>query len=290
MPTQRIFTRNAAYQKFEVLKTNRNKRYRYGQFLVEGVRCVNGAASNGWEIVSLLYPGGRELTQWARNVLHSTRTELNYELTDELMDELSEKDESSELLAIVRMKDGAEPPLSDNPLLALSDRPANRGNLGTLFRSCDGFGADGLLITGHAADVYDPEVVHSSMGSFFKVPFLRLSGNAEIDAYLSSLRSRFPRIKIVGTTSHDKTPLERVDLTGPVLFLIGNESDGLNQHFTELCDVLATIPMSANSGASSFNVSCAASVMLYEATRQRRPLSVAAATSPPRGREEGTAR
>jgi len=58
-------------------------------------------------------------------------------------------------------------------------------------------------------------------------------------------------------------------MTTPVLFLIGNETDGLNQHYCEISDVMATIPMSEQSLSSSFNVSCAATVLFYEVIRQR---------------------
>ena len=77
------------------------------------------------------------------------------------------------------------------------------------------------------------------MGSFFHVPFFRLAD------------------------------LQDIDMTTPVLFIIGNETDGLNQHYVNICDIMATIPMSDNSSASSLNVSCAATVMFYEANRQR---------------------
>src|SRR5699024_6493863 len=69
MKTERVYTRSATYQKFEVLKTNRNKRYKYGEFFVEGVRNINNAVENGWEIVSFLYDGDRKLSDWARDKL-----------------------------------------------------------------------------------------------------------------------------------------------------------------------------------------------------------------------------
>ena len=99
-------------------------------------------------------------------------TEKNYQLTSELMGELSGKTDTSELMAVVRMRpdDLSLLPLSENPCLVLFDRASNRGNLGTILRSCDALGADGLILTGHAVDLYDPEVIVSSMGSFFEAP------------------------------------------------------------------------------------------------------------------------
>lgn len=271
MEIQRIYSKNAVYQKFEVLKSNRNKRYKYQNFFVEGVRNINEAIKNHWQIQSFLYSFEKPLSSWAGNVLERFKTEINYELTAELMQDLSSKEDTSELLAVVKMREGKTDCIrySENPVLALFDRPSNKGNLGTMLRSCDALGVEGLVITGHSVDVYDPEVISSSMGSFFNVPFLQLSENQDIGLYIAKLREKFPGLKIVGTTSHKQTKLYEVDLRSPVLFLIGNETNGLNQYLRTHCDCLATIPMSGQSSASSFNVSCAATVMFYEAVRQR---------------------
>ena len=167
--TERVYTRSATYQKFEVLKTNRNKRYKYGEFFVEGVRNINNAVENGWEIVSFLYDGDRKLSDWARDKLAAVRTQVNYALRGDLLAALSGKADTSELLAVVKMRDDdfSRIPLSENPLIALFDRPSNHGNLGTILRSCDALGVEGLILTGHGVDLYDPDVVSSTMGSFF---------------------------------------------------------------------------------------------------------------------------
>ena len=271
MQTRIIRSRNAEYQRFQVLKTNRNKRYRYGEFFVEGVRNLNAAVRFGWHISSLLYPSHRPLSGWARELLDSQPTDVNYELSPELMDELSGKDDGSELMAVVRMRPDNFDQLAckEPPLLALFDRPSNRGNLGTILRSCDALGVDGLILTGHGVDPYDPEVVVSTMGSFFKVPVIRVPENDAVMRFMAQMRQRYPDFQAVGTTAHQQKPLRDVDLTRPTLLMIGNETDGLCRAFKECCDVLATIPMNPSSYASSFNVGCAATVLFYEAARQR---------------------
>ena len=277
MDIRKIYSRNAAFQKFGVLRTNRNKRYKYGEFLVEGVRNINEAAGSGWEFTSLIYDGEKSLSGWAREILGTVKTRVNYELTGELMEEISGKQDTSELLAIVRMRrdDPARLVLSPVPLLMLFDRPSNRGNLGTVIRSCDSLGADGLLLTGHGVDLYDPEVVGASMGSFFRLPSVRMTDNDALFQYIDGLRAKYPGFQVVGTTAHREKRITQVDFTRPTLLLIGNETEGLSRAFKEKSDVLATIPMSGRSCASSFNVGCAATVFLYEAVRQRmRALSV----------------
>ena len=269
MNAKRIYSSNADYQRFEVLKSNRNKRHRQGAFLVEGVKSINEALRGDWRVQSFLYSFERPLSGWARCLLEGIPTEVNYELTQPLMEALSGKTDTSELLAIVYMKDETPFAPAQNPVFVLFDRPSNKGNLGTLLRSCDALGVTGLALTGHGVDIYDPEVVRSSMGSFFRVPFRRLASNEEIEAFLAGLKNEYPSLQIIGTTAHRKRPISELNLTGPVLFLLGNETEGLNRWISEQCDTLATIPMRPDAAATSFNVSCAATVLLYEVARQR---------------------
>lgn len=270
MQETKIYSRNSTFQKFQVLKTNRNKRYRYHEFLVEGVRSLNEAVKNNWEIHSFLYDRAN-LSDWAKDMIRSTHTEMNYCLTGELMRELSGKEDTSELMAVIGMREDSleSVKLSERPFVVLFDRPSNKGNLGTMIRSCDALGADMLILTGHAVDLYDPEVVVAAMGSFFNMPVIRMEDNRELFGYLEKLKRRFPDFTVLGTTAHNEKPIWEVDLTAPLLLMAGNETMGLNRAFKEYCDVLCTIPMSETSYASSFNVSCAASIMMYEVTRQR---------------------
>lgn len=272
MKTEKIFTKNATYQKFEVLKTNRNKRYKYNEFFVEGVRNINEAIKNNWHISSFLFTKEKKLSNWAIDLLGNAKTDVNYELTLNLMEELSNKEDTSELLAIVRMREDSftQFHFSDNPIIALFDRPSNRGNLGTIIRSCDALGVEGLIITGHAVDLYDPEVIVSSMGSFFNFPVIRVTEQSQLFNFLADMKLKYPQFQSIGTTAHKQFPIDQLDLSKPTLFMIGNETDGLNKMYTDRCDILTTIPMANSSSASSFNVGCAATVMFYEATRQRR--------------------
>ena len=204
MKTQRVIKRDATYQKFEVLKSNRNKRHRYGEFFVEGVRNINHLISEGWTVNSFLYSGEAKLSDWARDILKAVPTKVNYELTDELMAELSGKTDASELMAIVQMRpnDPAQIRPGKNPLLVLFDRPSNRGNLGTIIRSIDAFGLDGLVVTGHSVDLYDPETIVASMGSFFKVPSVRIEDNQSIREWIQGLKAKHPGFQVVGTSAH----------------------------------------------------------------------------------------
>lgn len=267
----RVFTKNDVYQTLETLKTNRNKRYRQNCFLVEGVRSLKEARQNGWKFVSLIYDRDH-LSSWAQEMIREVKTEVNYVFTPQLMQCLSGKEDTSELMAVIGMREDTPEKLSfrQDPFIVLFDRPSNKGNLGTMIRSCDALGADALVLTGHAVDLYDPDVVVSAMGSFFNLPVIRLEDNEKLYAWVEELRSRYPSFRVVGTTAHKEYPIDKAELSGPLMLMIGNETMGLNKAFKEYCDTLVTIPMAESSYASSFNVSCAASIMMYEVTRQRR--------------------
>lgn len=271
MSTEKVFTKNSTYQKFEVLKNNRNKRYKYQEFLVQGVRNINEAIKNNWNIKAFLYAYEHSLSDWAKGVIKNTSTEIKYELSPELLKEISGKEDTSELMAIVGMRSDDLDALkfTKNPVIALFDRPSNKGNLGTIIRSCDALGVECLIITGHAVDLYDPDVVVSSMGSFFNTQVIRVPENQKILDYIAKMKKQYPTFQAIGTTAHKEHSLYDLNLTRPTLFMIGNETDGLCNIFKDCCDTLATIPMAESSYATSFNVGCAATVMFYEASRQR---------------------
>lgn len=189
MQEAKVFTKNNIFQKFEVLKTNRNKRYRYHEFFVEGVRSLNEAVRNNWKIKSFVYDKNN-LSDWAKDMINKVNTDMNYCLTPELMKELSGKEDTSELMAVIEMREDEleQVTLSEKPFIVLFDRPSNRGNLGTMIRSCDALGVDMLIITGHAVDLYDTDVVVSAMGSFFKLPVIRISDNKALFEYIDKLK------------------------------------------------------------------------------------------------------
>ena len=270
MQEAKVFTKNNIFQKFEVLKTNRNKRYRYHEFFVEGVRSLNEAVRNNWKIKSFVYDKNN-LSDWAKDMINKVNTDMNYCLTPELMKELSGKEDTSELMAVIEMREDEleQVTLSEKPFIVLFDRPSNRGNLGTMIRSCDALGVDMLIITGHAVDLYDTDVVVSAMGSFFKLPVIRISDNKALFEYIDKLKKRYTDFTTIGTTAHNEDPVYSINLTSPLMLMMGNETMGLNIALKEYCDLLCTIPMSENSYATSFNVSCAASILMYEITRQR---------------------
>ncbi|MGC4893023.1 TrmH family RNA methyltransferase [Micromonospora sp. DT31] len=268
--TLKITTRNASFQQWQALLTNRNKRQRSGEFLVQGVRPITVALDQGWEIRALLHPDRQVLSRWCRDLLDRAAT-TRVALAPELMRELGGKDEESpELLAVVAQPedDLDRIPVGPTMLVMVFDRPKTPGNIGTLIRSADAFGASGVVITGHAADPYDPKAVRASTGSLFAVPVVRAPSHREVLDWLTSVRARgLPHVQIVGTDEQGDVEVAEHDLTGPTLLLVGNETQGLSAGWQETADRMVRIPIVG--AASSLNAAAAATVVLYEASRQR---------------------
>jgi len=265
----RVTTRNATFQQWESLLTNRTKRHRAGEFLVHGVRPISQAVSQGWTISALLHDGRPNPSAWAKDLLASVPAQ-RFTVAPELMTELGEKSEGvPELLAVARMRadDFSRIPAVPTLLAVVFDRPASPGNVGTLARSIDAFGGSGLVVTGHAADPYDPRCIRASTGSFFSVPVLRAASPREVLAWLAELRSAGLPVTVLGTGEDGTADVRAVDLRGPTIVVIGNETTGLAAAWREECDVVIRIPMTGT--ASSLNAATAGSIVLYEAMRQR---------------------
>jgi len=176
MPHRQVLVEDNVYQRCDVLKRNRQKRQRYGEFFVEGVKCLNAALASGWDFVWIAHAGGRVLSDWAVRFIEEAQPEESIELAPELLTKLSEKEETSELVAVLRMPpdDLSRITLQEDSVVVVLDRPANPGNLGTSIRSCDAFGVAGVIVTGHAADIYHPQAVRGSMGALFSQNVVRL--------------------------------------------------------------------------------------------------------------------
>ncbi len=270
MPTvQRITSRNARFQQWQALLTNRNKRQRAGEFLVQGVRPISLAVEYGWPIHALVFDGGRKLSRWAEDLLGRVRTE-QIAMAPDLLADLGEKNESApELIAVVGIPtdDLGRIPVPADFLGVLFDRPTSPGNIGSIIRSADAFGAHGLIVAGHAADVYDSKSVRASTGSLFALPAVRVPAPREVTDWLAAQRAAGRPVVTVGTDEHGDCDVFDFDFTQPVLLLIGNETSGLSSTWRELCDHTVSIPMTG--AASSLNAANAATAVLYEAARQR---------------------
>jgi 23S rRNA (uridine2479-2'-O)-methyltransferase len=265
----RVTRRNARFQEWAALLDNRSKRQRSGEFIIQGVRPITLALRNGWPIRAVLYDADGATSRWAAETLAAVAAP-KVAVAPDLLRELGGKtDAAPELLAVAALPadDLARIPAGPGLLTVVVDRPASPGNLGTLIRSADAFGASGVIVTGHAADVYDPQSVRASTGSLFSLPAVRVPSHRPVLDWAGALRAAGVDVSVVGTDEHGDTDVADVDFTRPTLLVVGNETAGLSAAWRDACDHLARIPMLGT--ASSLNAAMAASIALYESARQR---------------------
>jgi TrmH family RNA methyltransferase len=152
-------------------------------------------------------------------------------------------------------------PGTSAPLLLVLAELQDPGNLGTIPRSAEAFGADGAICLPGTVSAWNPKAVRASAGSVFRLPLLAAS-EAELLIHL-----RKANVRLWTTTVHEAQPADLVDLSGPVALLIGNEGNGVPGDLASKADGALTIPCPGP--VESLNAAVAASVLLYEASRQR---------------------
>lgn len=148
-----------------------------------------------------------------------------------------------------------------SPLVLVLAGLQDPGNLGAILRSAEAFGADGILALPGTVSAWNPKAVRASAGSVFRLPLLAAT------AINSIARLREAGLRIFATTPGAAEPANLVDLSGPIALLIGNEGNGVPQPLSAMADCSITIPCPGP--VESLNAAVAASVLLYEASRQR---------------------
>ncbi len=147
------------------------------------------------------------------------------------------------------------------PVLAIAG-VQDPGNLGTILRSAEAFGAGGVLLGEGTVSPFNPKVVRASAGSVFRLPVARV----KLSIALGRMKER--GLRLLATTSHKGTPLDQAKLAGPLAIFIGSEGAGLSRDLIGEMDEVVAIPQAPE--VESLNVGVAASIVLYEVARQRK--------------------
>jgi TrmH family RNA methyltransferase len=263
---ERLTAANDYYQLTLALVDNRKQRQRQKRFVVQSVKAIGDALERGWSFESLWIREGARLSSWAQDVIDRAGARRTISARVELFAALHGKEDPGELVAVLDLPADrlADATLRDPALVVVCDRPSSPGNLGSIVRSADAFGASALIVTGHAADIYDPQTVRASLGALFALPVAHVQSPSTAVEWL---RERCPPIRLVGTSAHAVTPLEDYDFRAPVALLLGSEATGLSRWWTEAADGMVTIPTAGV--ATSLNVAAAATAVLNEVRRQR---------------------
>lgn len=146
-----------------------------------------------------------------------------------------------------------------SPLFLLVEDVQDPGNLGTMMRTAEGAGADGLIFTKGTVDIYNPKTIRSTMGSLYRVPFVYVETLAEAVALLKQ-----NRVKVYAAHLKGKQYYHEISYKDGAAFMIGNEGNGLKTETADLADCYLKIPMKGK--LESLNASIAAALLMYQAT------------------------
>ncbi|MEX1005042.1 MAG: RNA methyltransferase [Acidimicrobiia bacterium] len=244
----------------------RRHRDRTSQFVIEGYREIRRATDAGVAMTTLhtcpsLFLGPNEHALISE--LESAGIEVS-ELAEEPFRKVSYRDRPEGLLVVAPQFDTELTALRTEraPLLLVAESIEKPGNLGTMLRTADAVGADGVIVADATTDPFNPNVVRASTGTLFTVP-LAVTTSEQTIAWLVDRG-----VAIVATTPDTDTDLWDADLRGPVAMVVGSEQYGLSEAWLEASDIRVRIPMAGM--ADSLNAAMAAGVVLYEAVRQRR--------------------
>jgi TrmH family RNA methyltransferase len=185
-------------------------------------------------------------------------------VTEDVFAEMSDTEHPQGVLAVIeqpsyQLKDL----MTDAPLLMILEDIQDPGNLGTIFRTAEGAGVSGIIMSRGTVDLFSPKVVRSTMGSIYRMPFLVAEDLPEMIRSIKGEGVKLYAAHLEGKQYHDGFAY-----TGPSGFMIGNEGNGLSRELTDYADDLLRIPMGGQ--LESLNAAMAAGILMYEANRQRR--------------------
>jgi len=257
-----ISAENAEYQIIKSIKLNRVKRNKTHEIFIEGIECIKQAINANIAITRIIIRNMTSLSEWGRNVIRQNNNAKIIEMSDILYNELTDKLNPSEMLITAKIK---QYEISDinpkNPFIVVFDRPSDYGNLGSIIRSANAFNVDGIFIIGHGIDIYESKVIRSSMGSIFFTKIITIKSMEALLEYIKVQKEK-NNMEIVGTDSNGSVSVKDCNIDKPVMLIVGNEAKGISIGLKAICDKIIRIPMEGN--INSLNVSCAASIIMWE--------------------------
>lgn len=232
-----------------------------GTFLVEGMKLVRDAFENGWVIRTLVFSasfaeGNAKLEELAAKIRACGGDIL--EVNEKVLTSITRRDNPQMVIGVMEQRWGNAPDkVKDNKSTWLAlDRIRDPGNLGTIIRTSDCAGVEGIILVGETTDPFSLEASRASMGSIFNVPIVRMT-----EAEFLNWRKNWQGL-VAGTHLKGATDFRTVDFKSkPVLLMMGNEQQGLPDLLAAACDELVLIPMAGS--ADSLNLAVATGIMLF---------------------------
>lgn len=251
---------NERLKRVRRLRAKRRDRDDEGVFIVEGYRQVRRAVEGGVEIEALFAAPG--LFQGDDEVALAARLDAAEVAADAFLT-VTSRDRPDGLLAVARQFDTSlqRQDASHHPLILVAERVERPGNLGTMLRAAAGAGATGVIVADPQTDVFAPETVRASVGTLFTQP-VSVATAAETADWL-----RENGVQIITASPDADVDYWAADLRIPTAIVVGSEQHGVTEHWFEVADATVRIPMLGP--IDSLNVAVAASVLLFDAVRQR---------------------
>ncbi|KSU83707.1 RNA methyltransferase, TrmH family [Fictibacillus enclensis] len=245
---------NASVKQWKKLYTKK-ERDKSGQFIIDGPHLIEEALRHHVPIAHLIVEESYILPKnWDVSALDP------WVVPKKIMKMLSDTEHPQGVLAVCRMKEQPLKPRPDGKYL-LIDGVQDPGNLGTIIRTADAQGIDGVILGEGTVDVYNSKVLRSTQGSLFHVPVVKGS----LDEWIADCKTA--GVPVFVSALKGAIPIQEVQSSGSFALVVGNEGSGVRLESIEGADELVYIPMFGN--AESLNVAVAAGIMLYELMRNR---------------------
>lgn len=256
---------NKEIKETAALLARKKERDRRGLFVVEGPKMFGEAPMERIERVYLAQGAAAQMYEKYGDRLSGLSCET---VSDEVFVKMSDTKTPQGILCLVRQQHyNIEEILRENKgkrmLFIILEDIQDPGNLGTIFRTAEAAGADGVIMSSWTADIYNPKTIRSTMGSVYRVPFFHVDQMEEAVRRLQKAGVAVYAAHLGGTAAYDACDYQK-----STAFLIGNEAKGLREETAACADARITIPMAGK--VESLNAAVASSILLFEAARQRR--------------------
>lgn len=243
------------------LKKSARHRRKNGLFIAEGVRVCIDAMLSGADIeVFFVTESATEKNPEEYSML-SGYSKTTHFVTPAVFSQISDTQTPQGFLCLVKTLDKScqFDTIKVNGKMIALEQMQDPNNLGTVLRSAEAFGIDGVILSADCCDIYSPKVVRGSMGAVFRLPFIIC------DSVPEYLRDNPSVISYAAVVDAQATPIAEFDFKPPCVALIGNEGNGLRTKTVAACTHRLTIPM--NGKAESLNAAVAASILIWEMTK-----------------------